>query len=265
MHLVLLIFTLVATLYGFAVGSFLNVVIYRVPRDLSIVKPPSACPKCSTPIRWYDNIPVVSWLVLRGRCRACGAPISPRYLVVELAGGALFAGSAVEFGAHWDAVAFMALFAGLLALSWIDIEHLRLPTKIVYTTTGIVAALLLVSAAWDGQWHRLFIAVICSAVWFVFFFLLNFFAPKYLGFGDVRLSVVLGLSLGWLGVGYVFVGFFAANFIGLLISLALIATKRMKRDQSIPYGVYLSLAVLFMTFVGPTFMPAFSTFVNQHR
>ena len=102
---------------GLAVGSFLNVVIYRVPMNESVVSPRSACPSCGAPIRERDNIPVVSWLVLRGRCRDCHAPISARYPLVELACGALFAGTAARFGLQWDLPAFLVLFAGLLALS----------------------------------------------------------------------------------------------------------------------------------------------------
>ena len=116
---------------GLAVGSFLNVVIYRVPRGESIVTPPSACPTCHSPIAPWDNIPVFSWLVLRGRCRNCQAPISARYPLVELATAGLFAGTAARFGYQWDLPAFLVLFAGLLALSCIDVERLLLPKKIV--------------------------------------------------------------------------------------------------------------------------------------
>src|SRR5580693_1057551 len=107
-------------LLGLAVGSFLNVVIYRVPQGLSIVSPRSACPACGAPIRERDNIPVFSWVLLRGRCRDCQAPISGRYPLVELTCAALFAGTAARFGFRWDLPAYLVLFAGLLALSYID-------------------------------------------------------------------------------------------------------------------------------------------------
>ena len=245
-------------LLGLAIGSFLNVVIYRVPRGESIVSPRSACPACGAQIRERDNIPVVSWLVLRGRCRDCRASISPRYPLVEVACAALFAGTAARFGYQWDVPAFLVLFAGLLALSCIDVERMLLPKKIVYPLTGLVAVLLLLAAAATGNWHAYVIAIVCALGWFVVFFALNFISPRILGFGDVRLSLVLGLALGWLGVGYVLLGFFAANVIGAVIGLTLIASKRMSRSDRIPYGVFLALGCAFAVFAGPELLRPFT-------
>ncbi len=129
-------------LLGLAIGSFLNVVIYRVPRDESIVSPRSRCPSCATPIKEYDNIPVLSWVLLRGKCRHCHAPISSRYLVVEMATGGLFAGLAARMGYAWALPAFLVFLAALLALSCIDLELLILPKKIIYPSLIIVAAVL---------------------------------------------------------------------------------------------------------------------------
>jgi leader peptidase (prepilin peptidase) / N-methyltransferase len=243
---------------GLAVGSFLNVVIYRVPRGESIVSPRSACPSCRTPIKEFDNIPVVSWLLLRGRCRQCNAPISPRYPLVELCCGALFAGTAARFGYKWDLPAFLVLFAGLLALSCIDVEQMILPKKIVYPLTVAVAALLLLPAAVTDNWHAYVVGVLCAAGWFVVFFALNLASPKFLGFGDVRLSLVLGLALGWLGIGYVFLGFFAANLIGAVVGIWLIATKRLERQSRVPYGIFLALGCAVAVFVGPELLRPFT-------
>ena len=249
-----------AALFGLAVGSFVNVVIYRVPRHQSIVRPRSACPHCATPILERDNIPVLSWLLLHRRCRHCREPISVRYPLVELAGGALFAGAAARLGYSWDLPAFLVLLAGLLALAGIDLEHLLLPKRLVYSTLGLVAALLTLAAAVDGQWHRLLIAAICAVGWFIAFFALNALSPRLLGFGDVRLALVLGLGLGWLGVRYVILGFFAANLIGAIIGLALIATKRIQRDQPVPYGVFLALGTALAIFAGPELLAPFQRF-----
>ncbi len=140
----------VCALFGLAIGSFLNVVIYRVPRKESVVSPPSACPSCQTPISARDNIPVISWVLLRGRCRHCQAPISWQYPAVELATAALFAGTAARFGYAWELPAYLVLFAGLLALSWIDVEKLLLPKAIVRPLLVLVAELFLVASAATG-------------------------------------------------------------------------------------------------------------------
>ena len=236
---------------GLAVGSFLNVVIYRVPRRLSIVKPRSACPTCSSPIENRDNIPLVSWVLLRGKCRHCHSPISVRYPLVEVATAALFVLTAWRVGPHLDLIAFLILDASLLALALIDLEMLLLPRSIVYPTLIGVAVVLLVSATMDYQWHRLFVAALCSLAWFAVFFVMNLVSPRSLGFGDVRLSPLLGLALGWLGVGEVLLGFFAANVVGAIVGITLIATKRMKRDQPIPYGVFLAIGTVFTVLIGP--------------
>jgi leader peptidase (prepilin peptidase)/N-methyltransferase len=245
---------------GLVIGSFLNVVIYRVPLHMSIVSPRSSCPSCHTPILERDNIPVVSWLLLRGKCRTCANPISVRYLVVELACGGLFAGVAAREGFNWDVPALLIFVAGLLALASIDLERLILPKSIVYSTLVLLIASLVLDAGVSDQWHRLLIAGLCAAGWFVVFFSLNFIGPRYLGFGDVRLSLVLGVALGWLGIRYVILGFFSANLIGAILGVALIAMKKMSRDQPIPFGVFLSLGAALAIYAGPELLIPFQRF-----
>jgi leader peptidase (prepilin peptidase)/N-methyltransferase len=246
-------------LFGLVVGSFLNVVIYRVPRKESVVSPRSACPTCAMPITARDNVPIFSWLILHGRCRGCRSPISVRYPLIEAATAGLFAGVAARIGFSWALPAYLVLAAGLLALACTDLEHLLLPKRIVYPVLGMVGASLLAAAAITGRWHDLIVAGISALVWFAIFFVMNFVSPRALGFGDVRLAPVLGLALGWLGIRYVLLGFFTANLVGAVIGIALIASKRMSRGQQIPYGVFLAFGTLLAIFAGPELLRPFQS------
>jgi leader peptidase (prepilin peptidase) / N-methyltransferase len=254
---VLALLIVICAFFGLCVGSFLNVVIYRVPLHESIVKPRSHCPTCGNLIKERDNIPVLSWLVLRGKCRNCRASISPRYILVELAGGALFAGAAARLGYNWDLPAFLIFLSGLLALAFIDLEHLILPKTIVYVTLVLTVLLLVLDATLTGEWTKLLVAAICSVAWYALFFLMNLASPRILGFGDVRLALVLGIGLGWLGWRYAVLGFFAGNLIGLIIGLTLIVTKRIRRDQPVPYGVFLAMGAALAVFAGAELLRPF--------
>jgi leader peptidase (prepilin peptidase)/N-methyltransferase len=237
-------------LIGLAIGSFLNVVIHRVPRKLSVVRPRSSCPSCGTPIAERDNIPVISWLVLRGKCRSCSNPISPRYPLVELSTAVLFAGAAVRFGYDWSLPAFLVLLAGLLALAFTDLEHFLLPVRIVYPVGGLLAALLVAAAAVDGSWSRLGVAAACGAVAFAIFFALNFANSKWMAFGDVRLAAVIGLGLGWLGARIALLGFFLAFGLGSVIGVVLILARKIQRKAPIPFGVFLAAGAFLAIYFG---------------
>lgn len=238
---------------GLAIGSFLNVVIYRVPKGESIVRPRSACPNCSTPIANRDNVPLLSWLLLRGRCRTCGHPISIRYPIVEAATAVLFAGVAARFGAVPQLPAYLVLVAGLLALACIDVEQRLLPKVIVYVLFALLAALLLAASAGTGRWSALGVAAAGAVGWFGLFWAINRVDPRLLGFGDVRLALVLGFGLGWLGLDPLVLGFFAANVLGLVFALLLMARGRWARHTKIPYGAFLALGAGIAIFAGPSF------------
>jgi leader peptidase (prepilin peptidase)/N-methyltransferase len=242
------------TLLGLVVGSFLNVVIHRIPLHLSVVSPRSNCPNCATPIAMRDNVPVLSWLVLHGHCRSCHAPISARYLGVELLTAVLFASTAARLGAVWALPAFLMLVAGLIALACTDLEHQLLPLRIVYPVLGLVGALLLLAAVATDEWGRLLTGVIAGLVWSALFFTINAASPRVLGFGDVRLVLLIGLGLGWLGVGEVAIGFFAANLIGAAIGVGLLATRRATRSTPVPYGVFLAAGAMIALFSGPSLL-----------
>jgi leader peptidase (prepilin peptidase)/N-methyltransferase len=252
-----------SALIGLAVGSFLNVVIYRVPLGMSIVTPPSACPQCHAPVVWRDNIPVLSWLLLRGKCRQCGVPISARYPIVEAFTGLAFAITAVRLGPSSSLPAELIFVAGLIALAAVDLERYLLPRAILYPTLVLVAGALLLTAAITGQWRRLVIAVICSVGAFAFFYLINFIRPAWLGFGDVRLAALLGLALGWMGPWYLFIGFMAANLLGAAIGIALIVANKARRTTPLPYGVFLAAGSLLALWVGAGIISWYSHHVTH--
>jgi leader peptidase (prepilin peptidase)/N-methyltransferase len=241
-----------SALLGLAVGSFLNVVIYRVPIGKSVVQPASACPSCGTPISPRDNVPVLSWLLLRGRCRTCQAPISVRYPAVEVLTGLLFALTAVRLGASWSLPGELAFVGGVIALAAVDLERYLLPRAILYPTAALVGAGLLLAAAVTGHWGRLGVAVACAAGAFAVFFAINFVRPSWLGFGDVRLAALLGFALGWMGPWYLVVAFLVANLVGAVVGVTLMATGKATRTTALPYGVFLGAgAVLALLIAGP--------------
>lgn len=234
--------TIAATLLGLVVGSFLNVVVWRVPRGESVVRPPSACPACGHPVRPRDNVPVLSWLLLRGRCRDCGAPISPRYLVVEATTGVLFALVVLRFGVAWEVLAYAYLAAVGLALALIDLDVHRLPDAIVLPSYPVMAALLGVASLAPGTGTgaaALLRAAIGGVALFALYFLLMVIKPGGMGFGDVKLAGILGAALAWLGWGSWVIGAFAAFVLGGVFSLGLLAARRAGRRTAIPFGPWM--------------------------
>jgi leader peptidase (prepilin peptidase) / N-methyltransferase len=235
---------LLCGLFGLAIGSFLNVVIWRVPRKVSVVRPPSHCPQCETPIRPADNIPVLSWLLLSGKCRHCGNPIPVRYPLVEASCGVLFAAVAARFGAEWALPAYLVLTASLLAISLIDLEHFIVPDRITAPLTVSALALLGLAALADGDGWRFGRALLGGVAFFAFLLVLNVMYPRGMGMGDVKLAFSLGLFLGWLGWGQVFLGGFLAFLLGAVVGVGLIATGIKSRKDVVPFGPFLALGTM---------------------
>ena len=241
---------LLCGLFGLAIGSFLNVVIWRVPRKESVVRPPSHCPQCETPIRPADNVPVLSWLMLRGKCRHCGNPIPVRYPLVEAGNGVLFAAVAARFGASWELPAYLVLAAALLAISLIDLEHFIVPDRITAPLTVSALALLGLAAVAEANGWRFGRALLGGLAYFAFLLFLNILYPKGMGMGDVKLAFSLGLYLGWLGWGQVFLGGFLAFLLGAGVGLALIATKIKSRKDVVPFGPFLAVGAVLTVLWG---------------
>jgi leader peptidase (prepilin peptidase)/N-methyltransferase len=232
-----------AGIVGAVVGSFLNVVIHRLPRGESLVHPRSRCPSCGTQIAEYDNVPIVSWLVLRGRCRHCGAPISPRYPLVELLTALTFAAVVLVRGFDNDLILELPFVAALIALAGIDFDHKLLPNKIVYPLAayGLIATLLvdrddlvenLVSGA--GAFAFLLVAVIAY--------------PRGMGMGDVKLAGAMGLYLGAAVIPAMLVAFLSGSIAGLVI---LAREGAAARKKAIPFGVFLAIGGIVGVLVGP--------------
>lgn len=252
--------------FGLLIGSFLNVVVYRVPAGMSISSPPSACPGCGSRIKAYDNVPVLSWLALRGRCRSCSERISSRYPLVETATGIFFVLVAIRFfpvGAMGEpasvllpalpvVVAFLYLAAISVALGLIDIDVHRLPNAIVLPSYVIGLLLLGASAALGGDWSALMRAGVGMAALWLFYAVLAVAKPGGMGFGDVKLAGVLGMYLGFVGWGPLLIGAFAAFLLGGLYSIALLSTRRVSRKGGIPFGPWMLAGAWIGIFAGPS-------------
>jgi leader peptidase (prepilin peptidase) / N-methyltransferase len=237
--LVQLLLVIFAVVIGLLIGSFLNVVIVRVPAGRSIVRPRSACMTCEQPISERDNIPVLSWLLLRGRSRCCDEPISARYPLVEAATGVAFGAVAAWEGLSWRLPALLYLAAISIALTMIDLELKRLPNAITLPSYPIAGALLTLAALGDAEPGRLLRAAICAAALYAFYFVLMVVKPGGMGFGDVKLAGVLGLYLGFFGWQHAVVGPFLAFLLGGVVGIVLMALGRAGRKTQIPFGPYM--------------------------
>jgi leader peptidase (prepilin peptidase)/N-methyltransferase len=233
------VIAVLAAIFGLLVGSFLNVVIIRVPAGRSVVRPRSACTTCGQPIAERDNIPVLSWLLLRGRSRCCDEPISGRYPLVEAGTAVAFGAVGAWVGASWRLPALLYLAAISVALTMIDLELKRLPNPIVLPAYPVAAALLTLPAITEGEPGRLLRAAICGAALYAFYFLLIFIKPGAMGFGDVKLAGVLGLYLGWFGWQYAVVGGFFGFLLGGVVGLLLMILGLADRKTQIPFGPYM--------------------------
>jgi leader peptidase (prepilin peptidase)/N-methyltransferase len=252
----------VAGVLGLLVGSFLNVVIYRVPRGDSIVSPPSACPNCGERIRPWDNVPVLSWLVLRGRCRSCSVRISVRYPIVELVTGALFAAATLRFSQPLDLpapaliataillVAYLYFASISVALTAIDLDTHKLPNAIVLPAYIVVAVLLVAASIVYGDYSQLLRAAIGGAVLFAAYLAMALLYPGGMGFGDVKLAGVIGLLLGFLGWGTLIVGAFSAFLLGGLFGIALLLVRKANRKSGIPFGPWMLAGAWLGIFIG---------------
>ncbi len=231
----------VAGLFGLVIGSFLNVVIHRVPIRQSIVWPSSRCPSCGERIKSFDNLPVLSYLILMGRCRSCKVRISLRYPLVESLTGILFALAAYEFGLSFSLVWALFLISVLVALAGTDLEHRLLPNVIVVPAT-VVGLLLSALVDPEGWWVYPLSAVAVAAGLFA----LAMAYPGGMGLGDVKMGGMLGAFLGPYAALVVFLGALLGAFVGGI----LMVTGAIERRSALPFGVFLAPAGVVTLFLG---------------
>jgi leader peptidase (prepilin peptidase)/N-methyltransferase len=239
-----------AAAFGLAIGSFLTVVAHRVPRHESVAAPRSRCPSCGAMIQARDNVPVVSYLLLRGKCRSCGAIISPRYVLIESLTAGLFAAAAVRFPSVYATVVLALFFAVLLAVTVIDVEHRIIPNRILYPSLVAFPVILAVGALTGEK-----LSLLQGAIGFLAYggglFVVALISPGGMGMGDVKLAALIGLVLGAFGLSYVAVAAAAAILAGGLGAVALLAFARATRKQAVPFGPYLAGGAVWAAFVAP--------------
>lgn len=233
-----------SVLFGLIIGSFLNVVIYRVPRHESLVRPPSHCPGCDNAIRWYDNIPLVSWIALRGRCRSCRARISLRYPLVETFTGASYGLAAWRFGLDWPLLLAWFVVAIVVCVALIDLDHMIIPSAV---TLPAAAVGLAASIAMHPQKWWLFLAAAAGAATFCFVVAVAWPGGAGMGGGDVTMALFVGSVLGF---PVVLVGFFVAFFLGFLVALYILFVKKKSRKTQVPFGPFLAIGTYVGLFAG---------------
>ena len=245
----------IALPFGLIFGSFLTVAIHRVPAGESLVRPRSRCPSCGTPLRNVDNIPVVSWVLLRGRCHSCGARISAVYPVTELACGALFVAVALVYDDPWQVI-LLAPFCGLLvALSVIDLRHYRIPNVLVYPGVLVSAAFIVLADLAGGHLDALW-GLLGFLAYGVGLLVVALIAPKGMGMGDVKLAGLIGLVLGSVGLDLVAVAAgtgILLGGVGAIVALAVGASRKTR----VPYGPFMAAGALIAVFFGSAIADAY--------
>lgn len=258
----------VVFLVGLIIGSFLNVCIVRLPQEQSIVAPASRCPKCGASIRWYDNIPILSFLLLRGKCRSCGVPISWRYPLVELLNGLVYVWTVSEFGLNGEAIVLMAFCSALLVITFIDLDHQIIPD--VITLPGMALGLAvapfvmmpLVEPLPFGLGRIVELGVYPTALVNSLIGLLAGGLPLFaigwiwekvrkveaMGGGDIKLMAMVGSLIGWKGALLtIMLGALAGSLVGML----LIMLRKHQADKVIPFGPFLAVGAFCSAFYGP--------------
>jgi len=242
--------------WGLAIGSFLNVCIFRLPARVSVVVPPSRCPSCGHKLSWFENIPVVSYLVLRARCRACGAPISWQYPLIEIVTGVMFMAAVWWFGLGWLLVSRLVFLSAMIVLFAIDLRHHILPN--VITLPGIIVGLAF-SLLTEPGWMASAIGIVAGggALWLIAEAYYRIRQEEGLGMGDVKMLAMIGAFLGW---KLMLLTLVVSSFLGALFGVALIVSRRGGMKYALPYGTFLAVGAAFASFVGDAIVDWYARF-----
>jgi leader peptidase (prepilin peptidase) / N-methyltransferase len=246
-------------LFGLTIGSFLNVCIYRIPLDQSIVHPPSRCMRCGTALRWYHNVPVVSWVLLRGRCAFCGEPVSARYPSIELLTGIVFALHAFVFEPGPLLLVRLVFAAVLIVLAFIDIDHRILPDSM--TLTGIPLGVL--ASFWlPPGWRDSLIGVALGggSLWLIAEGYYRWRKVEGMGMGDVKMLAMIGAVLGWRAV---LVTLVLSSCSGALVGAAVMSRTKDGMRYALPFGTFLSIGALAASLVGEPLVAWYLSFYPQ--
>lgn len=234
--------------FGAVIGSFLNVCIYRIPLGQSVVSPGSRCMGCGKDVKWYDNIPILSWLFLRGKCRSCGAPFSVRYPLVELLTALLGLLLFLKFGLSLKLLVMFVFCAALVVVTFIDLDHQIIPDEISLggVVLGFVLSFFLPWISWLSS--LLGILVGWGALALVFYGYLWLTGREGMGGGDAKLLAMMGAFLGLKSIPFII---FASSLVGTVFGLSIMAIQKKGRHLAIPFGPYLAFGAVLYTFFGP--------------
>jgi leader peptidase (prepilin peptidase)/N-methyltransferase len=252
--------------FGAIWGSFLNVCVYRIQMELSVIHPGSHCFNCKKPVAWYDNIPVASWFILRGKCRHCGQPFSIRYAIIEAITGGMFLGLWILYGPSWQMLAYWLMTFGLLLGSAIDLDDFWIPDRVTWggiligiPLSGLVPSLHGAETALEGlKASAMGAGLGFGLLWAVGWFGKLAFKKDAMGFGDVKLLGAIGAFLGAPAVLFVV---FVSALLGSIVGVTLIAVGKSELGGRLPFGPYLSAAALIWVFGGYRLMEAYLDFV----
>lgn len=244
----------IAALLGAMVGSFLNVCIVRLPKDQSILRPPSHCPKCAAAVAWYDNVPILSWLLLRGRCRRCKAGISIQYPLVEAATAVVWAASAWHYGLGLEALTAAVFGTLLLGIAVTDARTYLIPDE--YTWGGLVIGLAL---SWRGGLDGFLVALLGAATGFVLLYAVAWggekvFRKEAMGGGDIKMMTMIGAFVGWQGV-------LLTVFLGALLGTLVFVPLSIRHKRLVPFGIFLAAAAAITFVLGDCILNWYKDFV----